>query len=167
MKVLVFNEADEVAACRTAYGEARAVVPTYELHVFWVIRNRCVLDLPFFGGASPFEVCHKPGQFSCWSLSSWNRANLEAMLALRVGSPEYDELAAMFAEVCGGGQPDPTNGATYYYAPRSALKPAWAKAQWKAGKLITPEPSPCYQDADHIFYSIYPDSRMIPLGGVP
>lgn len=167
MRVLTYNEADEVAACRTAFGEARGVVPMAELHVLWAIRNRCMLDLPFFGGASPFEVCHRPGQFSCWSLATWNSANLAAMLDLRVGSAEYATIAALFAGVSSGTEPDPTNGATYYYAPRSTLQPAWAKAQWKNGKLIVPAPEPCFQDVDHIFYSIMPDSRMIPPGGIP
>ena len=113
---------------RTIWGEARGEGPLGKKAVGWTIRNRVEMDLhndgkPDWWGEGYRGVC------TCkWQYSSWN-ANDPNSPYLRGDKPippaEYlacQDAARMVLE----GDPDPTDGATHYYA-TSIKEPAWAK----------------------------------------
>jgi len=110
---------------RTLYGEARGEIPAGQIAVAWVIRNRVEIDLgndgkPDWWGEGITGVCQKPFQFSCWNATDPMRPKLLAASSAQL----KDCLAACFA-VLTGEAPDPTNGATHYYA-GSIPTPKWA-----------------------------------------
>jgi spore germination cell wall hydrolase CwlJ-like protein len=117
--------ADLEIMARTLYGEARGEIPAGQIAVAWCIRNRAEIDLhqdgrPDWWGEGIAGVCQKPFQFSCWNASDPMRPKLLAASSAQL----KDCLAACFA-VLTGEAPDPTGGATHYYAD-TIPTPRWA-----------------------------------------
>jgi spore germination cell wall hydrolase CwlJ-like protein len=110
---------------RTVYGEARGEIPAGQIAVAWCIRNRAELDLhrdgkPDWWGEGIAGVCQKPYQFSCWLPAD--------PMFPKIRNARTAQLAACLQacfSVLGGEAPDPTGGATHYYA-SSIAAPAWA-----------------------------------------
>lgn len=123
--VIPVTFADLEIMTRTLYGEARGEIPAGQLAVAWCVRNRAELDLhqdgkPDWWGEGIAGVCQKPFQFSCWNADDPMRPKL-----LAAKSAQLKEcLTACFA-VLSGEAPDPTNGATHYYAD-TIPTPRWA-----------------------------------------
>lgn len=70
-------------------------------------------------------MCQKPYQFSCWNKNGLNFAYLSGAKAI-----PFRELAqALIAadQVIVGKVPDPTGGATHYYATNMPKAPTWVK----------------------------------------
>lgn len=106
---------------RTVYGEARSETPVGQQAVASVILNRARQS-----GMTPSDVVLAQNQFEPWN-NPQTRAQLQG---LDPNSPEYQRIAATVAPVLQGQAPDPTGGATHFYAPRAQAAlgrnaPAW------------------------------------------
>ncbi len=118
---------DLAVMARTVFGEARGEPYEGRLGVAHCILNRVRADLgndgkPDWWGEGITAVCLKPWQFSCWLPSDPNRAR---MLATEPDDPVM--LACLKACVDAlAGAPDPTNGATHYFATTMPSAPRWA-----------------------------------------
>lgn len=117
--------ADLEIMARTVYGEARGEIPAGQIAVAWCIRNRAEIDLgndgkPDWWGEGISGVCLKPYQFSCWLPNDPMSPKIKAAKTAQLAAC----LQACFA-VLVGEAPDPTNGATHYYA-ASIDAPKWA-----------------------------------------
>lgn len=84
--------------------------------------NRCALN-PARYGATPGAVCEKRMQFSEFLPDPADNANLERVLALPETDPAVIEVLAIYDAIADG-EPDPTGGATGFYATTIAA-PAW------------------------------------------
>jgi hypothetical protein len=112
------SPADRDLWIRTVIGEA-ATDPASQPAVAHVIANR-IRDT----GQSPSQVVLAPNQFEPWN----NRAR--ELLSASPNSAPYKAVAKVVDGVIAGSLPDPTNGATQFYAPaaQKALgrkPPAW------------------------------------------
>lgn len=115
---------------RTIFGEARGERGTLPLvAVAWVIRNRAAARVgdgagkPMWWGGTPAEVCLKAVQFSCWNPDD---PNLPVIQAATLDQPRFAECFGIAALVLAGDSfPDPTKGATHYYA-LGIPAPSWA-----------------------------------------
>src|ERR1700733_16210429 len=90
-----------------------------------VILNR--LAAGSYGG-SVGDVVLAPNQFEAWSRQT------DDLLTIKRNDPRYVEAGQIFDAVRSGAIPDPTNGATHFYAPvaQAALgrrSPDWAQGQ--------------------------------------
>jgi N-acetylmuramoyl-L-alanine amidase len=142
------TERDIDTLARTIWGEARNQGRTGMIAVAWVIRNRVGMDLhndgkPDWWGEGYEGVCLRKWQFSCWNPGDPNEPYLRGRKA--IPGRQYAEareaaLAAMHAY-----EPDPTGGATHYYAPKVVKAPAWVKGATKAATI-----------GGHIFYKDVP-----------
>ena len=109
----------------TVYGEARGESEQGKIAVAWVCLNRERND-------NPFDDILDPLQFSCWN---YGDKNFDKILALMPFNLIFAECLDIAYGVYFGKLPDPTGGATNYYAPelmrmidpKSGGKPAWAK----------------------------------------
>lgn len=118
------SEKDIDVLARTLWGEARGEGYDGQIAVAWTIRNR-VNDgkSKSWWGEGYQGVCLKPYQFSCWNKAD---PNYKYLIGARQIPPSQLEQArrAAFA-VVNGSVPDPTNGATHYYAD-TIKAPDWA-----------------------------------------
>ena len=108
---------------RTIFGEARGEPFDGQVAVAWTIRNRADKPGPDWWGDSITEVCLKAKQYSAWNPSDPNRKRLEVASA---GNPEFLRARGIACLVLTGDLPDPTKGATHYYADYIAT-PKWAE----------------------------------------
>jgi len=117
------NDRDILA--RTLWGEARGESLAGQIAVAWTIRNR-VLDGKdrSWWGEGYAGVCQKPWQFSCWNANDPNSPYLTG--AKPIPSCEYKRALAVALAVMAGVVPDPTGGATHYYATTMPKAPDWA-----------------------------------------
>ncbi len=127
-----FGDLDVMA--RTVYGEARGEIETGKIAVAWCIRNRAELDLgndgkPDWWGEGIGGVCLKPYQFSCWLPKDPMFPKINAAKTSQL----LDCLKACYA-VLVGEAPDPTGGATHYYAAAIA-SPPWAVGRTPAAVI--------------------------------
>jgi hypothetical protein len=98
-------------AIRTIFGEA--FNDPSEEAVAHVIRNRTIAGR--YGGKDVPSVVLARNQFE-----PWNDPKARArMQGLSPDSPEYQRLGAMADRVWSGEVPDPTNGATHFFAPKA------------------------------------------------
>jgi conjugal transfer mating pair stabilization protein TraG len=117
---------------RTIAGEAGDQPPLGQAAVAHVILNR-VADGGYGDGIQGVLTAPvKPGsnykQFSVWNAPGMRESSSTAR-NLRPDDPLYRRIGDIVDQVHGGQIPDPTNGATHYYAPRSmpgGIKPPWA-----------------------------------------
>lgn len=110
---------------RTVYGEARGEIPAGQVAVAWCIRNRAEIDLgndgrPDWWGEGIGGVCLKPFQFSCWLPNDPMFPKIKVARTSQLA----ECLKACYA-VLAGEAPDPTGGATHYYAD-TIPTPKWA-----------------------------------------
>ncbi|MCD5986408.1 cell wall hydrolase [Pseudomonas sp. CDFA 553] len=82
-------------------------------------------------------VCQKQYQFSCWNKNDPNYPYLSGAKPIPVG--EMAKAVMVATAVIDGAYPDPTGGATHYYATTMPKAPAWAakaKQTLKLGRHI-------------------------------
>jgi N-acetylmuramoyl-L-alanine amidase len=115
---------------RTIYGEARGESFNGKVAVAYTITNRA--SRPSWWGSDITSVCLKPQQYSCWNPDDPNFNLLgEATLA----SHSFRDCLAAALLVYNRTLPDPTNGATHYFALSMSTPPLWA-AKMKAVSAI-------------------------------
>lgn len=112
-----WDEALDVMA-RTVWGEARGEGSEGMRWVAHVILNR--VERGGWWGNTVREVCLKPFQFTCWNLGDPNRDKLQA-----AADAAFQDAINICARVLKRVDPDPTNGATHYYA-IGGVTPFWA-----------------------------------------
>lgn len=123
------KDRDVDVLARTLWGEARGECAAGMVAVGWTIRNRVEADLgndgkPDWWGEGYVGVCQRPYQFSCWNKNDPNYAYLSG--AKQIPAGEYLRAREAALSVITGSQPDPTSGATHYYATTMPKPPAWA-----------------------------------------
>jgi spore germination cell wall hydrolase CwlJ-like protein len=109
---------------RTLWGEARGESLEGMKAVAWTIRNR-VNDgrSNSWWGEGYAGVCQKPYQFSCWNANDPNSPYLKGARPIPAG--EYKKALQVATAVVNDVGPDPTSGATHYYATTMPKAPAW------------------------------------------
>ncbi|WP_219097748.1 cell wall hydrolase [Pseudomonas sp. UMAB-40] len=126
--------ADIDILARTLWGEARGESQAGMEAVAWTIRNR-VFDgkAKSWWGEGYAGVCQKPWQFSCWNANDPNSPYLRGAKPIPAG--EYKKALAAATAVVNGSVPDPTGGATHYYATTMPKPPTWVKGATQTLKL--------------------------------
>jgi len=124
------TERDRDILARTLYGEARGEGVAGLIAVAWSIRNRVEMDLhndgkPDWWGEGYSGVCQKLYQFSCWNKNDPNFAYLSG--AKPIPFRELAQARIVADQVIDGKVPDPTGGATHYYATTMLKAPTWVK----------------------------------------
>lgn len=115
---------------RTIYGEARGESFNGKVAVAYTIINRAAR--PSWWGGDITTVCLAPKQFSCWNSDDPNFALLQEV---NLDSFSFRDCLAAALLVYNRTLPDPTNGATHYYALSMSTPPTWA-AKMKAVAAI-------------------------------
>lgn len=120
------TEKDRDILARTLWGEARGESLAGQIAVAWTIRNR-VNDgkARSWWGEGYGGVCQKPYQFSCWNRGDPNFAYLSGAKQIPFRELAQAQIAA--AQVIAGKVPDPTGGATHYFATTMLKPPGWVK----------------------------------------
>lgn len=111
------NSIDTLA--RTIYGEARGERWEGKIAVAWTVMNRVLRNSWY--GRNVVEVCLKPYQYSCWLDSDPNSALLKKVT---IEDSHFRECLAAALLVYDRILPDPTHGATHYYA-QTIAAPNW------------------------------------------
>lgn len=127
MPTITKNDIDILA--RTLWGEARGEGLHGMIAVGWAIRNRVEADLnndgkPDWWGEGYTGVCRAPYQFSCWNKNDPNYAYLIGQKIIQTS--EFSAAIQAAQSVISGRIPDPTGGATHYYAASMKTPPNWA-----------------------------------------
>lgn len=123
------SEKDRDVLARTIWGEARGESTAGKVAVAWTIRNR-VFDgkEKSWWGEGYTGVCQAKYQFSCWNSNDPNYPFLSG--ARQIPLRELAQCRVVADQVIDGKVPDPTGGATHYYAIAMKKAPAWsAKAK--------------------------------------
>jgi spore germination cell wall hydrolase CwlJ-like protein len=128
------TEKDRDILARTLWGEARGESLVGQIAVAWAIRNR-VDDgnARSWWGEGYARVCQKPYQFSCWNKNDPNFAYLSGAKPIPFRELAQARIAA--DQVIDGKVPDPTGGATHYYATTMPKAPAWTAKATQTLKL--------------------------------
>lgn len=142
------SECDVDVLARTIWGEARGEGRAGQLAVGWSIRNRVEMDLhgdgkPDWWGEGYIGVCQARWQFSCWNRNDPNYPYLSG--ARQIPGAQYTLARECAIAVMEGREPDPTAGATHYYATTMPKPPAWAASATRTCKI-----------GRHIFYTDVP-----------
>jgi len=132
------TEKDRDVLARTLWAEARGEGLNGQIAVAWTIRNRVDTDLhndgkPDWWGEGYTGVCLAPWQFSCWNKNDPNYPYLSGAKPIPFRELAQARIAADL--VIDGKQPDPTGGATHYYATTMQKPPAWAAKAKQTLKL--------------------------------
>jgi N-acetylmuramoyl-L-alanine amidase len=139
------SEADLLARC--IWGEARGESIRGKLAVAHVVLNR--VNANSYYGSSIKEVILKPLHFSCFNE---NNPNLAKILSLNSSNPDLAYCQAVADVSLLTGNPDPTGGATHYYA--AHVKPSW---------VSSPQMKFLCKIGNHLFYRESLASRGMPL----
>jgi hypothetical protein len=120
------NPAHRDMLIRTVLGEAANQSPEGQAAVAAVIRNR--MQAGRYGGTDVPSVVQAKGQFEPWG----NPEARAGMLAYSQQDPRYQQVGNIVDQVISGQAPDPTNGATHFFAPKAQAAlgrnaPAWAQ----------------------------------------
>ena len=128
------TEKERDILARTLWGEARGEGLAGQIAVAWTIRNR-VNDgkAKAWWGEGYVGVCQKPFQFSCWNRNDPNYAYLSGVK--RIPFRELAQAQIVADQVMKDNVPDPTGGATHYYATTIPNPPVWAKGAKQTLKL--------------------------------
>ena len=128
------TDKDRDILARTLWGEARGESMAGMIAVAWTIRNR-VNDgkTKSWWGEGYAGVCQAKYQFSCWNKNDPNYPYLSGAKPIPVGEMAKAVMAA--TAVINGAQPDPTGGATHYYATTMPKAPGWAAKATRTLKL--------------------------------
>lgn len=132
------SEQDIDVLARTIWGEARGEGFAGQVAVGWAIRNRVEADLgndgkPDWWGEGYVGVCKAPWQFSCWNKNDPNSAYLRGEKP--IPAAQYMQCREAAVLVIEAKQPDPTGGATHYYATTMPKPPAWASKAKRTCKI--------------------------------
>jgi spore germination cell wall hydrolase CwlJ-like protein len=116
---MLISQFDEAIAIRTGYMEARG-----ESDEGRRAQMHCMLNRLKDGrwGKTLASVCLWPLQFSCCNSNDPNRKIIATL-------PDNDQTLMKFREYLEdavSGEPDPTDGATHYYATSMTEPPFWA-----------------------------------------
>jgi N-acetylmuramoyl-L-alanine amidase len=135
---MTVTEKDRDILARTLYGEARGEGVAGQIAVAWTIRNRVEMDLhndgkPDWWGEGYAGVCLKKYQFSCWNKNDPNFPFLSG--ARQIPFRELAQARIAADQVIDGKVPDPTDGATHYYATTMPKAPVWAAKAKQTLKL--------------------------------
>lgn len=119
------TERDRDILARTLWGEARGEGLVGQIAVAWTIRNR-VNDgkAKSWWGEGYAGVCQAQYQFSCWNKNDPNYPFLSGAKPIPAG--QFAQALRTADQVIAGSAPDPTGGATHYYATTMPKAPAWA-----------------------------------------
>ncbi len=131
---MLVSEKDRDVLARTLWGEARGETSAGQVAVAWTVRNRVFdgKDKSWWGEGYA-DVCQKPYQFSCWNKTD---PNYEFLIALKqISFRELARARIVADQVIDGKTPDPTGGATHYYAIAMPRAPAWAAKAKQTLKL--------------------------------
>lgn len=105
-----------------------------QIAVAWTIRNRSDDGkAKSWWGEGYAGVCKAPYQFSCWNANDPNFAYLSRAKPIPAGQLALARSAA--DQVLNGLAPDPTGGATHYYATIMPKARAWAAKATQAVRL--------------------------------
>ena len=128
------SEKERDIFARTLWGEARGETLAGQIAVAWTIRNR-VFDgkAKSWWGEGYAGVCQKPYQFSCWNRNDPNFAYLSG--AKQIPFRELAQARIAADQVIDGKVPDPTGGATHYYATTMPKAPVWVRGATQTLKL--------------------------------
>jgi spore germination cell wall hydrolase CwlJ-like protein len=128
------TEKDRDIFARTLWGEARGETFAGQVAVAWTIRNR-VNDgkLKSWWGEGYAGVCLAKKQFSCWNPNDANFPFLSG--AKQIPAREFARARIAADQVIEGKVPDPTDGATHYYAIAMKKPPAWVAKATETLKL--------------------------------
>lgn len=111
------------AMSRTIYGESRGQPFRGQIAVGWVILNRVRHPTIRWWGVGITGVCYAPKQFSCHNP---NDPNSGLCRVANFGMSSFVKASTAAGLVMLGEHPDPTQGATHYYAD-SIQPPFWTK----------------------------------------
>ena len=128
------SEKDRDVLARTIWGEARGESLAGKVAVAWTIRNR-VFDgkEKSWWGEGYTGVCQAKYQFSCWNSNDPNYPFLSG--ARQIPFRELAQCRVVADQVIDDKVPDPTGGATHYYAIAMKKAPAWATKAKQTLKL--------------------------------
>lgn len=135
--VLPLNASDLDIYGRTILHEAGADRFPGMAAVAWAIRNRVEADLlgdgkPDWWGETYREVCLAKAQFSCWDAAT----DQDYLIQPNKYDDEWLLMAIGVASAVSNGViPDPTGGATHYFAWRRINPPDWV-AKFRQTKQI-------------------------------
>lgn len=119
------TEKDRDILAHTLWGEARGESLAGQIAVAWTIRNRVNDGQTKSRWSEGYAgVCLKPWQFSCWNKNDPNYAYLSGAKAIPFRELAQARIAA--DQVIDGKVPDPTDGATHYYALAMKKASGWA-----------------------------------------
>jgi len=131
---MIVTEKDRDVLARTLWGEARGESLAGQIAVAWTIRNRVNdgKDKSWWGEGYA-GVCQKPYQFSCWNKNDPNYSCLSG--AKPIPFREFAQAKIAADQVINGKVPDPTGGATHYYATTMPKPPTWTRGAKQTLKL--------------------------------
>lgn len=131
---MIPSDQDVEILARTLWAEARGEGAGGMIAVGWSIRNRVNdgKDKSWWGEGYS-GVCEAPWQYSCWNKNDPNYLCISGAKPIPLGELTAARLAA--TTVIGSAGPDPTGGATHYYATSMPKPPAWASAATETLKL--------------------------------
>ena len=109
---------DRDALIRMVYGEARGEHPAGQAATAAVALNRSILS-----GQPVAQVVTAPGQFE----------GMRVGAQLNPGSPDYQRIASVVDPLLTGNLPDPSGGATHFYAPAAQAALGRAPPAWDDG----------------------------------
>lgn len=128
------SEKDRDIFARTLWGEARGEGLAGQIAVAWTVRNRVFdgKDKSWWGEGYA-GVCQKAWQFSCWNKTD---PNYQFLIGLKlIPFRELAQARGAVDQVIDGKVPDPTGGATHYYATTMLKPPNWVKGAKQTLKL--------------------------------
>lgn len=132
---------DRDIVIRTVLGEAMNESDTGQAGVAHVIRNR--VGSKRYPN-TPAEVAKQNNGKGVHQFSAWNNAGLQGNDLVRKygpGTAQYERTGAIVDAVFSGNSPDPTGGATHYYAPQGmpgGRAPYWwGDETTRAGGVVT------------------------------
>lgn len=119
-------------AARTLYGECRGEPIEGQRAVAHVLNNRARSG---HFGANLAQVCLAHAQFSCWMQDQGDLIDWRAVTSVDDADPILTGLRNIMASVASGADPDPTGGATFYYAKSMPTPPPWAATMNSCGQF--------------------------------
>jgi hypothetical protein len=137
---------------RTVFGEAANQPPEGQAAVAAVVKNR--MQAGRYGGTDVPGVVQAKGQFEPWG----NPEARAGMLGLSPQDPRYQQIGAIVDQVLAGQMPDPTNGATHFFAPKAQAALGRQAPKWAQGQEGQPI-------GDHTFYAPEGRARVAQAGG--
>lgn len=132
MSVHPYEEVDTLA--RTIWGEGRDQPMQGKFAIAHCIANR--VKHPKWWGRSWLGVMLKSKQFSCWNAEDRNRKKLAGVT---FDDADFRDCWYAALAVYQNRTPDPTDGATHYYAWRNIEPPFWTKDATSTGRIFDHE----------------------------